>query len=121
MKKLGFICYVINMLSFVFMYVVVKYDLFVAIMPLLIFVCIGIAIQLSFNVGVVSNLQEHTELGNRSMMASFNNTFMRLVSSLILLGNTAIVKNFGLMYEPVLGILFIGGTILFLPYLSSKK
>lgn len=121
MKKLGFICYVVNMLSFVFMYVVIKYNMFVAIMPLLIFVCIGIAIQLSFNVGVVSNLQEHTELGNRSMMASFNNTFMRLVSSLILLANTVIVKNFGLMYEPVLGILFIGGTILFLPYLSNKK
>ena len=121
MRDMGLICYIINTLSFLFIYVVVKHNMYAAIMPLLVFVCIGIALQLSFNVGVVSHLQEHTELGNRSMMASFNNTFMRLVSSLILLTNTAVVKNFGLMYEPVLGILFIGGTILLLPYLSNKR
>ena len=118
---MGLVCYIINMLSFLFIYVVIKYSMYAAIMPLLIFVCMGIALQLSFNVGVVSHLQEHTELGNRSMMASLNNTFMRLVSSIILLVNTAVVKNFGLMYEPVWGILFIGGTILLLPYLSGER
>lgn len=121
MKDLGLICYTINMLSFLLIYIVIKHSLFVAIMPLLIFICLGIALQLSFNVGVVSHLQEHTELGNRSMMASFNNTFMRLVSSITLLANTAVVKTWGLMYEPVLGILLIGGTILLLPLLSAKR
>lgn len=121
MKDMGFICYIINMLSFLFIYVVIKYSWFIAIMPLLVFICVSIALQLSFNVGVVSHLQEHTEVGNRSMMASFNNTFMRLVSSTLLLANAAVVKSMGLIYEPILGILLMGGTILLLPYLSDKR
>lgn len=121
LKKLGFISYVINISVFFVMYLIIKNDFNFLILPLLIIACLGIAIQLCFNIGILSVLQEHTEIGTRATMASFNNTFIRAASGLILVLNTYFVQNFGLLYEPVLGILFLGGTIVLLKNMPSRK
>lgn len=120
-RTLGLINYAVNISVFCIMYLIIKNHFDFLTMPLLVIACFGIAIQLSFNIGIVSHLQEHTDIGNRAMMASFNNTFIRVASGLILVMNTYCVKNFGLLYEPVLGILFLGGTIILLQKLPAQK
>ena len=121
LRKLGLISYIANISVFLVMYLIIKNNFNFLIVPLLIIACLCIAVQLSFNIGIVSLLQKHTKIGNRSMMASFNNTFIRVASGLILVLNTYFVQNFGLLYEPVLGILFIGGTIFLLQNLPDRR
>ena len=121
LKMLGYVCFILCLISFVLMFYIIKYDLFFMVVPLLLFACIGVALVLCLNIGVVSFLQEHSVLENRSMMASLNNTFMRFSSSLILFINTFILEHIGFQYEPVLGIVCLVAAFCMITKLNFTK
>ena len=120
MKTLSYIIYFSMFIAFASMFIIIQYNVSSAIIPLLIFICLSIALQLGLNISITSHLQEHTQIDNRSMMASVNNTSIRLCSSLVLFANTYIIKNYGLAYESYLGIAIIMILTFILPKLKSK-
>jgi MFS family permease len=104
LRKMAKLVNLLFAIMFIAMYVVLKNNLSTYILPLLLAVCLTIAMQLCLHIGIVSYLQENSTISTRSTISSVCNTSIRLITTIVLFIGTSNVKDNGLITEVPTGL-----------------